>query len=306
MASRNIYEQTFDEDVQQNEHNTCPECGGRITSNSHETVCDDCGLVVDDQQVDCGPEWREFNSESGGRRVGAPNTVARHDRGIGTEIGQKLDSKGREIGGQKRRQLHRLRREHKRAKVGSKADQNRITGFTEIRRMTAALGLSTSIRDQACQLFRRAQETGLLVGRSIEAIASGCLYAVCRINEHPRSFETIARVSKVPEARIKTGYTVMNRELDLPVPPAKPSQYIAQIASEAGVSQETQRRARSLLEAANQTQIANGRNPLGSAAGALYLAAQETGEFLNQRELADAADVATVTVRERYRDLEDV
>ncbi len=238
--------------------------------------------------------------------MGAPNTVARHDRGIGTEIGRKRDWKGRKIDSKKRRHLNRLRREHKRAKVGSKADQNRITGFTEIRRMTAALGLSTSVRDQACQLFRRAQETGLLVGRSIEAIASGCLYAVCRLNEHPRSFEVIARVSKVAEARIKTGYTVMNRELDLPVPPAQPSQYVAQIASDVGASQETQRRARALLERADQAQIANGRNPLGSAAGALYLAAQATGEFLNQQELADAADVATVTVRERYRDLEDV
>jgi transcription initiation factor TFIIB len=306
MASRNIYEQTFDEDVQQNEHNTCPECNGRVTANSHETVCDDCGLVVDDQELDRGPEWREFENDNGGRRVGSPNTVSRHDRGIGTEIGRKQDFKGRELDGDKRRQLNRLRREHKRAKVGSKADQNRITGFTEIRRMTAALGLPESVRDQACQLFRSAQDAGLLVGRSIEAVASGSLYAVCRLNEHPRSFEAIARVSKISKDRIRTGYTVMNRDLDLPVPPAGPEQYLAQVASAADVSRSTQRRARSLLNTANEAQIANGRNPLGAAAGALYLASQETGEFLNQQELADAANVSTPTVRERYRDLEDV
>ncbi|MFQ3318095.1 MAG: transcription initiation factor TFIIB [Natronomonas sp.] len=305
MASRNIYEQTFDEDVQQNDQNTCPECGGRVTANTHETVCDDCGLVIDDQQVDCGPEWREFENDRSGRRVGAPNTVARHDRGIGTEIGGKHDGNGRKLDGRKRRQLHRLRREHTRAKVGSKADQNRITGFTELRRMTAALGLSVSTRDQACQLFRTAQDTDLLRGRSIEAIASACLYAVCRLNEQPRSFEAIAKVSKVTAARIKTGYTAINRELDLPVPPAHPSQYVAQIGSAVDVSQKTRRRARDLLETVPQPRIANGRNPLGAAAGALYLAAQQTGEFLNQQALADAADVSTVTVRERYLELED-
>jgi transcription initiation factor TFIIB len=305
MASRNIYEQTFDEDVQQNEHNTCPECGGRVTSNTHETVCDDCGLVVEDQEMDRGPEWRKFHNDEGGRRVGAPNTIARHDRGIGTNIGRKQDSRGRELKGRKRRQLHRLRREHTRAKVGSKADRNRITGFTEIRRMTAALGLPTSVRDQACQLFRTAQDSGLLRGRSIEAIASGCLYAVCRLNEHPRSFEAIARVSKIDEERIRTGYTALNRELDLPVPPANPSQYVPQVASAVDASQETRRRARSLLDTADNDQIANGRNPLGAAAGALYLAAQETGEFLKQKALAEAADVSAMTVRERYRDLED-
>jgi transcription initiation factor TFIIB len=109
MASRNIFEQTLDEDVQQNEHNTCPECGSRVTSNTHETVCDDCGLVVEDQEMDRGREWREFNNDKGGRRVGAPNTAARHDRGIGTDIGRKHDSRGRKIKGRKRRQLNRLR-----------------------------------------------------------------------------------------------------------------------------------------------------------------------------------------------------
>jgi transcription initiation factor TFIIB len=305
MASRNIYKRAFDEDVQQNDHNTCPECNGRVSTNCHETVCDECGLVVDDQEMDRGPEWREFDSKRGGRRVGAPNTVARHDRGIGTEIGRKEDYRGRELGGQKRRQLNRLRREHTRAKIGSKADQNRISGFTEIRRMVAALGLSESSRDQACRLFRSAQDAGLLVGRSIEAVASGCLYAVCRLNEHPRSFDAIARVSKVPKDRIRTGYTVLNRELELPVPPAGPKQYLAQVSSEADISQATQRRARDLLDTTNRATVANGQNPLGVAAGALYLASQDTGEFVTQRELATAADVAAVTVRARYRDLED-
>lgn len=305
MASRNIYERTFDEDVQQNDHNTCPECNGRVTANSHETVCDDCGLVVDEQELDRGPEWREFENDDGGRRVGAPNTVSRHDRGIGTEIGRKQDFRGRKLDGDKRRQLNRLRREHNRAKIGSKADHNRIAGFTEIRRMTAALGLPESVRDQACHLFRSAQDAGLLVGRSIEAVASGSLFAVCRLNEHPRSFEAIARVSKISKARIRTGYTVMNRDLDLPVPPAGPEQYLAQVASAADVSQRTQRRARDLLDTVDQTSVANGRNPLGAAAGALYLASQETGEFVTQQELAAAADVSTVTVRARYRDIED-
>jgi transcription initiation factor TFIIB len=87
MASRDIYEQTFDENVQQN-HNTCPECEGRVTTNVAETVCDDCGLVIEADRIDHGPEWRAFDDDrSRNRRAGSPNTVARHDRGIGTEIG---------------------------------------------------------------------------------------------------------------------------------------------------------------------------------------------------------------------------
>ena len=237
MASRDIYGRRFDEDVQQNGHNTCPECDGRVTTNSHETVCDDCGLVIVEQRVDRGPDWRSFDDEQDdGRHTGSPNTVARHDRGIGSEIGWTRASYGSSIDGRKRRQLGRLRREHKRARVGSKAERNRIQGFTEIRRMVAALGLGNGVRDQACQLFRTAQDQDLLRGRSIEMISSACIYAVCRINEHPRSFTEVEVVSQVSEDKIRTGYSVLNRELGLPVPPAHPSVYIAQIASTVGAS----------------------------------------------------------------------
>jgi transcription initiation factor TFIIB len=305
MASREIYATTFDEDEQQTDQNTCPECSGRVITNAFETVCDDCGLVVDDEQIDHGPEWREFEDDrTSKRRTGQPNSPARHDRGIGAEIGWDQDANGRHLKPRKRQQISRLRREHKRAKTQTTVERNRVAGFIDIRRMTGALGLSKSVRDQACKLFRSAQSEDLLMGRSIEGIASACNYAVCRLNAQPRTFGEIARVSKVPEDRISHCYTILNRQLDLPVPPAGPKQYLPQIASRVDALHETERRARELLERADDHLIANGRNPMGAAAGALYLAARQTGEYLTQDEIASAADVSTVTLRERYTDLQ--
>ncbi|PSP69899.1 transcription initiation factor IIB 2, partial [Halobacteriales archaeon QH_9_66_26] len=42
----------------------CPECGGRLVSDTEhgETVCTDCGLVVETDEIDRGPEWRAFDS----------------------------------------------------------------------------------------------------------------------------------------------------------------------------------------------------------------------------------------------------
>jgi len=55
MATRDIYETTFDEDVQAGSSaNQCPECNGRVTTNAVETVCEECGLVVDEQRIDHG------------------------------------------------------------------------------------------------------------------------------------------------------------------------------------------------------------------------------------------------------------
>ena len=57
MARRDIYENAFDEDVQDDSTaNPCPECGGHVIINSVETVCEDCGLVLESQPIDHGPE----------------------------------------------------------------------------------------------------------------------------------------------------------------------------------------------------------------------------------------------------------
>ncbi|WP_321167922.1 TFIIB-type zinc ribbon-containing protein [Halobaculum saliterrae] len=167
--------------------------------NLAEVVCDDCGLVLADEQVDPGAEWRTFNdddAETARARTGAPRTPARHDRGLSTEIGRKRDAHGRPLDGETRRRFARLRREHRRANTASKAERNQAYGLSQIRRMVGALGLGRSIRDQACRLFSSAQEDGLLVGRSIEAMSAAALYAACRCNGRPETRGDVNRVAQ--------------------------------------------------------------------------------------------------------------
>lgn len=285
-----VYERGFDEAA--STADTCPECSGRLRTDTHERVCTECGLVVDDEQIDHGPEWRDFSAEDSGCRVGSPNTVARHDRGIGSEIGwDHVDRTAR---------MGRLRREHRRSKTRSKRERNQRLGFIEIRRMAGALGLGETLRDQSCKLFRSVQTKGLLVGRSIEAMASACLYAVCRLNKQPRPLGDIEAVSKLARGRIERSYAVLNRELALPVPPATPKQYVRQVASTVGLDAEAVRRARDLLEAGT---LPDGVHPAGAAAGALYLVGRRLDAAVSQAALADAADVTPMTVRKRYQEL---
>jgi len=111
MATRDIYETGFDEDVRtESSANQCPECDGRVTTNAVETVCEDCGLVIDEQRIDHKPERRAYD-EKECERTGAPLTAARHDRGLSTEIGHGTDAKGNELSGQKRRRLAWIRYE---------------------------------------------------------------------------------------------------------------------------------------------------------------------------------------------------
>ncbi|MFC4543535.1 TFIIB-type zinc ribbon-containing protein, partial [Halosolutus amylolyticus] len=57
-------EETEETTTRSDEREQCPECGGRLISDSEhaETVCEDCGLVVEEDEIDRGPEWRAFDA----------------------------------------------------------------------------------------------------------------------------------------------------------------------------------------------------------------------------------------------------
>ena len=93
---------------------TCPECDGSlVTDTEHgETVCTDCGLVVEQDSVDRGPEWRAFdsNERDSKSRVGAPTTNMMHDKGLSTNIGwQDKDAYGKSLSSRQREKMQRLR-----------------------------------------------------------------------------------------------------------------------------------------------------------------------------------------------------
>jgi transcription initiation factor TFIIB len=156
MATRDIYETTFDENVQTNSStNTCPECDGRVTTNAVETTCEDCGLVIDEQRIDHGPEWRAHDQDQR-KRTGAPLTAARHDRGLSTEIGRWKDANGNELSGRKRQRLSRMRREQTRGRFQSKAERNLAHGLGEVEESRASSSF------QVRSVIRRANCSGAL------------------------------------------------------------------------------------------------------------------------------------------------
>jgi len=80
-------------------------------------------------------------------------------------------------------------------------------------------------------------------------------------------------------------------------------QCIARIASQVGSSEKTKRHAMKILKKAEESQIASGKDPMGLAASALYLAGLKMGEKNSQIEIALAAGVTEVTIRNRCKGL---
>ena len=283
----------------------CPECEGRLATEHIETICSSCGLVVDEDPLDRGPDWStRGDPRRNTRRVGAPLTRTRHDRGLSTKIGYG-NGRSRRIRGRDRRRFARLRRQHNRAQVRSKVERNRVYAFSEIRRLTAMLDLPDTIRERACVLFETAQGEDLLRGRSLEGFAAAAVYANCRIDEIARTREEIVDKARASLDELEAAYDALNRDLGLPTGPINPAEFIPRFASTLDVPSDVERRALELATLAQDEGVSTGRNPCGVAAACLYTAASAENYELTQDDTAAVADVATVTVRATYHDLRE-
>ena len=288
----------------------CPECAGSlITDEEHgETVCEDCGLVVDESAVNHGPEWRAFNptEKDEKSRVGAPTTNLMHDKGLSTNIGwQDRDAYGNPLSSNQRQKMNRLRTWDERFRTRDSKERNLKQALGEIERMGSALGLSESVRETASVIYRRALEDDLLPGRSIEGVASAAVYAAARQAGTPRSIDDVVGVSRIDDMEFKRTYRYIVRELGLEIEPADPGSYVGRFASELGISDEAERRARDLLETGKEELVHVGKSPVGLAAAAVYAAPLLCNEAITQAEVSEVADISEVTIRNRYQELLD-
>jgi transcription initiation factor TFIIB len=305
---------THEEGADEHEHadadalTTCPECSGNLAQDEErgETVCEACGLVVEEDAVDHGPEWRAFDASEKDEksRVGAPTTKMMHDDGLSTTIGwQNKDAYGNSLSTQKRQQMQRLRTWDERFRTRDSQERNLKQALGEIDRMASALGLPTNVRETASVVYRRALEDGLLPGRSIEGVATASLHAAARQAGAPRTVDEMTRVSRVGEQEFTRTYRYIVRELSLEVQPADPASYLPRFASDLDAPDGVERRARELVETAKREAVHSGKSPVGIAAAAIYAAGLLEDADLTQREVGEAADVSEVTIRDRYREL---
>ncbi|MGB7788240.1 transcription initiation factor IIB [Methanoregula sp.] len=288
---------------------TCPECGGRQLTHDRERaelVCQSCGLVIDDEFIDRGPEWRAFDADQRQKRArtGAPMTLTIHDKGLSTMIDwRNKDSYGRSISSKNRAQLYRLRKWQRRIRVSNATERNLAFALSELDRMASALGLPRNIRETSAMVYRDAVDRNLIRGRSIEGVAASTLYAACRQCSVPRTLDEIAEVSRVSRKEIGRTYRFVSRELGLKLLPTSPLDYVPRFCSGLTLNGEVQSRTIEILRLASERELTSGRGPTGVAAAAIYIASILSGERRTQREVAEVSGVTEVTIRNRYKEL---
>jgi len=287
----------------------CPECGSVNLVHNHDTgemVCGDCGLVLREQAMNKGPEWRAFTQQEKATRsrVGMPTSYSVYDKGLSTTIGRvDRDAFGRNLPLSTRLQMWRLRKWQTRSRMHSSIDRNLAQSMTELDRLSDKTYIPRPVKEKAAVIYRKALNKNLVRGRSIVAIAAAALYAACRKSGTPRTLREISEASLVKKKDIARCYRLLLRELDIQMPVADPLTYISKIAEKTGISGKTQGLAIQILREAKKKRAAAGKDPMGLAAAALYIACLQNDEKKTQKDIAEAAGVTEVTVRNRYKSL---
>ncbi len=273
---------------------------------SGEIICQNCGLVISDKIQETRPEWRAFTFQEvdDRARTGIPSSLARHDMGLSTIIGKTdKDASGRLIEGTMRTTMDRLRTWDFRTQAHTPTDRNLRQAFSELDRLKDKLVLSEAAVEKTAYIYRKAQERGLVRGRTISATLGAAVYIACRETGASRTLKDIAEISNVKRKDLARMYRLVVIELDLKIPQIDPMKCIARVASKANLSEKTKRLAVNIMQEVIKNGMSAGKDPMGLAASVLYLACLETGENKTQTDIAEAAGVTEVTVRNRYKNL---
>jgi len=276
-----------------------------VRTSDGELIHEETGLILEDDQIDRGPEWRAFtHSERQDKsRVGAPTTKTMHDKGLTTTIDWKNeDAYGRSLSSEKRSQMHRLRKWQERIRTKDAGERNLQFALSEVDRMASAMGVPRAVREVASVMYRQALNEDLIRGRSIEGVSTAALYAACRKEGIPRSLEEIAEVSRVKRKEIGRTYRYISQELGLEMRPVDPKKYVPRFSSQLDLSEEVQTKAKEIIDTTAGQGLLSGKSPTGFAAAAIYAASLLCDQKKTQREVADVAQVTEVTIRNRYQE----
>ena len=268
-----------------------------------EFVCPTCGIVGLDHMIDSGPEWKAINSEDKVKRVrtGAPISLALHDFGLTTQIGE-TNSNSSSNGSDK--SIQRLKKWQSRIRTSSSSERGLANVLGKITEFSDHLTLPKSTSETAAHIYRSAVRTGTAKSKSINGMAAASVYLACRKCRTSRSMREVANVANMPKANVARYYRLILKEVQKDyVPLHSLESYISKLVNIANLDPKIERLAITISSQIQDSVLSSGKSPVGIAAAFVYISSVMIGEKIPQREIAEYADITEVTIRNRTREI---
>ncbi|VVB03035.1 unnamed protein product [Arabis nemorensis] len=267
-----------------------------------DTLCSECGLVLESHSIDETSEWRTFANESSNsdpNRVGGPTNPLLVDSGLTTVIAKPNGSSGDFLSSSLGRWQNR----------NSNSERGLIQAFKTIATMSDRLGLVATIKDRANELFKRLEDQKSSRGRNQDALLAACLYISCRQEDKPRTIKEICSVAngatkkeigRAKDYIVKTlGLETGGKAVELGAIHA--GDFMRRFCSNLGMSQQAVKAAQEAVKTAEEFDIR--RSPISIAAVVIYIITQLSDDKKSLKDISTATGVAEGTIRNSYKDL---
>ncbi|PRQ21659.1 putative transcription factor TFIIB [Rosa chinensis] len=272
----------------------CHECGFQtdvvFDHSTGDAVCKNCGLVLESHYIDETNEWRTFaddNTRDDPNRVGAAANPLLSGGGLSTVMakpnGEVLRAPNRD------------------------PDRGLIMAFKTIETMCDRLGLVSTIKNRANEMYKTLEDHRCSKGRNQDALLAACLYIACKHEEKPRTLKEIFSVangaSKKEIGRAKEYIIKQLGLMEKPFPVANAGNYMRRFCSSLGLNNQAIKAAQQAVHKSQEFDIR--RSPVSIAAAVIYIITQLSDDS-NKRPLKDIADVtgvAPATIKNSYKDL---
>ncbi len=272
---------------------------------SFEYVCSSCGCVSSqDPNSDSMAGFRNNSGYNDRTRTGMPESLAIHNKGLSTLIGiGDTDARGKALEPSQKNNIQRLRTWNNRAQLNDSVSRNLEKALKLLNNFGDKLYLSQAVVEGAAYIYRKAAIKKLAKGRSTLGLVGAALYAACRETATPKTITDIATACNISTKDIMAHYKLILKELSLQMPVLHGPDYVTLICNRLQMSERTKREALRIFSMVQQSRISIGKNPRALAGSIIYLASQNCNEFLRQVEICQVAEISTVSLRKRCKEI---
>ncbi|XP_050258257.1 transcription initiation factor IIB-2-like [Quercus robur] len=266
-----------------------------------DTICSECGLVLEAHSIDETSEWRTFANESNDQdpaRVGGPMNPLLSDGGLSTVISKPNGTSSGFLTSSLGKWQTR----------GSNSDRHLIEAFKAIAIMSDRLGLVTTIKDRASEIYKKVEDQKPLRGRNQEAIVAACLYIACRQENKPRTVKEICSVvNGATQKEIGRAREFILKHLELELGQSVEMgtihavDYMRRFCSNLGMTNQEVKAAQEIVQKSEELDIR--RSPISIAAAVIYIVTQLSNEKKALKDISLATRVAEGTIKNSYKDL---
>ncbi|KAJ6339909.1 hypothetical protein OIU77_007786 [Salix suchowensis] len=304
------------------EDSYCPDCK-RLTEivfdhSAGDTICSECGLILEAHSVDETSEWRTFSNESSDHdpnRVGGPLNPLLADGGLSTTISKTSGGSNELFSGSLGKWQSR----------GANPDRNLIQAFKSISIMADRLGLVTTIKfshsqDRANEIYKKVEDQKPLKGRNQDAILAACLYIACRQENKARTVKEICSVvtgatkkeiGRAKEFIVKHLEVEMGQSMEMGTIHA--ADYLRRFCSNLGMTNQAVKAAHEAVQKSEELDIRGRgnkgercyirRSPISIAAAVIYIITQLSDDKKPLKDISVVTQVAEGTIKNAYKDL---